>query len=241
MAQGSQNHALDRAFEALTRYDRGDDAELLTPIEVAVQTVRGDSAARAALERRLAAHLGTPASDVARTFVCRQLAAIGSTLSVPALAPLLTDENLSHMGRYALERIPGPEADKALRDAISRTSGRIKAGIINSVGVRRDERSVSLLAPLLADDDLDVAAAAAKALGEIGTDAAAKTLAAFQGKAPARLRLAAIDAVLICADRLMAAGERAQALRLLEGIMIPPDAPHVTLAVNRARSAAMRR
>lgn len=240
MAQESQNQTLDRAFDALTRYSRGDDAELLTPIEAAVQAVRGNPSARAALERRLATHLGSSSSDVARTFVCRQLAVIGSAASVPALAPLLVDEKLSHLARYALERIPGPEADKALSDAVGRTNGKIKVGIIHSLGVRRDTRSVSLLAKTLTDENLEVAAAAAKALGEIGSADAARALEAFQGKASDHLRPAMTDAVLICADRLVAAGEPERALKLLDALA-PPHAPHVSLAVSRVRSTAMRR
>ena len=41
---------------------------------------------------------------------------------------MLPDENLSHMARYALERIPAPEAAQALRDAVPDLSGRLKIG-----------------------------------------------------------------------------------------------------------------
>jgi HEAT repeat protein len=241
MTQASENHPLDRAFQALTRYTQGDDAERLTPIEAAVQAVRGNPATRAALEQRLATHLGPSSSDVSRVFVCRQLAAIGSGESVPALASLLADERLSHLARFALERIPGPEADRALRHAIGRTAGTVKVGIIHSVGVRRDHLSVSLLARTLADENLDMTAAAAKALGEIGSPDAARALAAFQGEAPDQLRPIVADASLICAERLVAVGDRDGALRLLEGVAATADAPHIGLAVSRARSRAMRR
>ena len=137
--------------------------------------VHGNPAARAALEQRLAASLGSAYPSVTRAFVCRELALIGSAASVPAVTPLVLDDELSVLARNALERIPGPEADKALRDAIGKAKGRTRMGMIHSVAVRRDARSVPLLVKILGDDP-ESAAAAAKALGEIGTSEAAKAL-----------------------------------------------------------------
>ncbi len=239
MPQGFQGPALDGAFKALEQYKRGDDPEVIRPIEQAVKEVHGNPAARAALEQRLAAHLAAQFSDATRVFVCRELAVIGSAASVPALAALLPDENLSHMARFALERIPGPEADKALRDALVRSSGKTKVGIIHSVGVRRDPRSVALLTKTLSDEPAS-AAAAAKALGEIGTPEAAKALDTFRGRASGELRLAAADALLTSAERLIAAGERAQAVKILESLADSSQAPHVRVAASRALSAATR-
>jgi HEAT repeat protein len=239
MSQGSESPALDQAFKALEHYKQGDDPEVLAPIEQAVRKVHGNPAARAALEQRLTAHLGAPFSGAARKFVCRELAVIGSAAAVPALAPLLLDQDLSHMARYALERIPGPEADNALRDALGMAKGDTRVGIIHSVGARRDAGSVSLLARVLTDDPSS-AAAAAKALGEIGTPEAARALEAFRGKGTGELRLAIADALLISADRLIASGERGQAVKLLEALTDPSQAPHVRAAASRALSAAMR-
>jgi HEAT repeat protein len=230
---------LDGAFEALKACKPGDDPAVLGPIDQAVHNVHGNAAARAELEKRLAGHLGTSYSSVTRSFVCRQLAIIGSAASVPALAPLLLDDQLSVFARNALERIPGPEADKALRDAIAQARGRTKVGIINSVGVRRDARSVPILAKAV-NEEPQVAMAAAKALGEIGTTESAKALEAFHAKGANDLRLAVADAMLVCAERLVASGERSQGVKLLEALTDASQAPHVRHAANRARSAALR-
>jgi hypothetical protein len=238
--QEAQSQTLDGAFDALKRYKPADDPAILIPIDQAVMGgVHGNPAARAALEQRLAGYLEASYSSVARSFVCRELALIGSAASVPALAPLLLDTELSVFARNALERIPGPEADKALRDAIGKATGRTKVGIINSVGVRRDARSVALLAKSVAEP-LEIAAAAAKALGEIGTIESAKVLETLRGKGTGALRLAVADAHLICAERLIASGERAQAVKLLEALTDPSQAPHVRHAARRALSAASR-
>lgn len=245
MAQAAQTPdpaplpTLEQSFELLKGYKPADDPTVLIPIDQAVMGVHGNAAARAALERRLAGYLGASYSSVARSFVCRELAIIGSAASVPGLAPLLLDDELSVFARQALERIPGPESDKALRDAIGRSKGRTRIGIINSVAVRRDPRSVSLLVEA-ASEEPDTTAAVAKALGEIGTRDSAKALETFRGEGTPVQRLAVADAFLICAERLLASGERAQALKLIEPLTDSSQPAHVRLAANRALSAAAR-
>lgn len=234
---GIQAGTLDEAFTALARFERGDDPAVVHPIEQAVREVHGNPSARTALERRLTACLTPAYSAAARMFVCRELAVIGSAASVPALAPLLLDQDLSHMARYALERIPGPEADTALREALGKASGTLLVGIIHSIAVRRDARSVPQLASILGGQ---AAAAAAKALGEIGTADAARALAAFRGKADGSLRLAVADAMLVSAERLIASGDRPQAVSLLESLTEPSEAPQVRVAASRALSSALR-
>ena len=157
---------LDKAFEALKTYDWGMDPNVLQPIDEAIVSTHGDAAARKDLETRLAAVLKTEASRAAKDVVCRALKTIGTAASVPALAALLADEKLSHMARYALERIPAPEAGQALRTALPKVTGKLKIGMISSLGVRGEEASLAPLQALLADSDAAVAQAAAHALGD---------------------------------------------------------------------------
>jgi hypothetical protein len=241
MLQTPENADLDKAFEALKTYKVGDDpAPVQGPIDKAVMAVQGNMADGAALERRLAATLTPAYSHVARSFVCRQLALIGTPASVPALAPLVREEELSVHARNALERIPGTESDKALRDALGQAKGRTRIGVINSVAARRDAASTPVLIKILKEDP-ESAAAAAKALGEIGTSEAAKALASSRGKGPAPVQQALVDGTLICADRLVAAGQRSQAITLLEGLTEASQPEHVRVAAKRALSAVARR
>ena len=87
-----------------------------------------------------------------------------------ALAPLLADPELASSARIALEAIPGPAADAALRKAIDSLKGELLVGTINSIGVRRDAAAVDPLTGRLKDPDAEVASAAAVALGHIGND-----------------------------------------------------------------------
>ncbi|MBX9792493.1 MAG: HEAT repeat domain-containing protein [Pirellulales bacterium] len=227
---------LDQAFEALKTYDWGADRNQLLPIEEAVITTRDDAAARQALEARIAALLAADVSRDAKDFACRMLMIIGSAAAVPALAALLPEHDESHMARYALERIPADEAARALREALPKASGPLKVGIIGSLGVRRDTASVPALAASLADSDAAVARAAATALGNIGTPEAAKALAASRST-NADVKLAATDARLACADSLLAAGKKSEALVLYKSLAGEDQPKHVRLAGTRGMLA----
>ena len=231
---------LEQSFELLKEFKIGTDSTGLIPIERAVMEVHGNETARAALEKRLVAYLGRSYSSVTRAFVCRQLVLIGSAASVSAVTPLILDDELSVHARNVLEHIPGPESEKALRDALGQAKGRTRIGVINSVAARRDAASTPVLIKILGEDP-DSAAAAAKALGEIGTPEAAKALAAARGKGPARVQEAVVDGTLICADRLVATGQRSQAITLLESLTDASQPEHVRVAAKRTLSAVTRK
>lgn len=224
---------LNKAFDALKTYAWGQDHRVLSPIDAAVAAAGKDAALAEALQPRLAAVLATSAPQAAKDYVCRQLSLIGSAASVPALAALLPDKELSHMARYALERIPGDEAAKALRDAVGKTQGLTKVGVLNSLGARRDAGAMALLTASLSDADAKVAAAAAAALGDIGTPQAADALAACAAKAPPAIQLALADASLHCAERLASTGHRAEAAALYKSLSKPSQPKHVRVAAMR--------
>ena len=164
---------------------------------------------------------------------CRRLAAIGAREAVPALAALLTDEKLSDTARYALEPMPDPAVDDALRAALGKVKGRTLVGIINSIGVRRDAKAVGDLTIMIGDTDAAVGAAAAAALGKIGDAAAAKALEQSLANAPAAARPAVADACLWCAQSLQAKGRRDQALALFDRVR-KSDAPkQIVVAATR--------
>jgi HEAT repeat protein len=230
--------AVDKAFEALKTYDWGTERDILNPIDNAVVATHGDAAARKELETRLAAVLGTGASRAAKDYVCRTLKTIGTAESAPALAALLPDNDLSHMARYALERIPAPEAAAAMRDALPKLTGALKVGVVGSLGVRRDAASVPALAALLGDTDQAIASAAAHALGTIGTPEAANTLSQRAKTAPEPLKPAIADACLACAERLLADGKKPQAILLYKSLNTEDQPKHVRLAATRGLLAA---
>lgn len=224
---------LAQAFEALKTYDWGSDRKALGPIDDAVTATRGNDAARKDLETRLAAVLGSGLSRAAKDFACRTLTVIGTAASVPALSALLGDAELSHMARYALERMPAPEAAAALRDALPKLGGKLKIGAIGSLGVRRDEASVPALAALIGCSDFAVATAAADALGDIGCEAAAKALCDAAKAAPAAVKPAAADAALAAAERLLSDGNTTAALATYGALLAGNPPKYIRLAASR--------
>ncbi|MBU6400450.1 MAG: HEAT repeat domain-containing protein [Verrucomicrobia bacterium] len=159
---------------------------------------------------------GAPPQE--KALACKRLAIYGGAEAVPALAPLLTDVQLASWARIALEVIPGPAADEALRNAMGQVHGRLLVGVINSIGVRRDRRALPGLASRLDDTDADVASAAAVALGRIGGDQAAQALTRALPGAPAGSRAALAQGCILCAEGLLADGQVAAAVRLYDTV-----------------------
>ena len=227
---------LDEAFEAIKTYDWGTDRKPLEEIDAAVIASHNDAAARTDLENRLAAVLKTDVSRDAKDFACRKLMIIGTAASVPTLVSLLSDKDLAHMARFALERIPAPAAAQALRESLPKLNGPLKIGIISSLGVRRDGESVAPLAKLLTDSDPAVARAAAFALGDIRTSNAAKALGDAKS-ASTEVKPAVTDASLFCAEGLLAEGKKAEALAMFKAYVGEDQPKHIRLAATKGMLA----
>ena len=222
--------AVNKALETLKTYDWGADRNALNSIDQAIIATHGDAAARKALEKSLVDALAGGISRSAQDYVCRKLRVVGTTQSVEALAALLPDEGTSHIARYALERIPDEKAAEAMRDALPKVSSKLKPGIIGSLGVRRDKKSIMLISKLLGDSDIQVAKAAAQSLGLIGTLAAAKELSKFAKKASANMKMPVADACLVCAEQLLAGGEKSEAVALYNELKGDDQPSHVKAA-----------
>jgi len=184
-------------------------------------------------ERQLVSVLLSDASLREKGPACGRLKQIGTAAAIPALAPLLTDERLSHSARYALESLPFPEAGAALIAALEKTTGPTRAGIVDSLGERRELRAVPELVQLLTDPDPLVASAAAAALGKIGGPSAVEALKAARPEAPAPVQRTMADALLRCADRLRAEGHGPEAAALYRELFDQQEAEHVRVAAYR--------
>lgn len=169
-------------------------------------------------QRKLIAILQSDAPLQDKAVTCKQLAIYGDNQAVPALAPLLSDTHLASWARIALEAIPGPEADEALRRALPRLEGTLLIGTINSIGVRRDSSAVEALAGRLNDSDLEVVAAAAAALGNIGGTQAARILNQALASPRKELLSAAAEGGILCAERFLEKGRFAEAAQLYDAV-----------------------
>ena len=180
-------------------------------------------------ESQLLEVLNSNAQVFDKAKACQRLAIIGTSKSVPALAKLLADPELSHYSRFALESNPSSAVDHAFRKALDGLSGRQLVGVINSIATRRDEQSAGALVALVASDDAEVAAAAISALGAIGTpESIAAIEQALRDESP--LRTAAADACLTAADRLLVEGKNADALQILKTLRSANLPKHINVA-----------
>ena len=191
-------------------------------------------------EKQLIGVLRSGASPREKDAACAQLKRIRTARAVPALSALLPDEQLSHSARYALESMPSAEAGRALTDALGKTSGQTRVGIVQSLGFRHEARAVPALTPLLADPDPALAAAAATALGQIGGPKALKALQAA-GPSAGAVRNAVTDATLRCAADLLRAGKLSKALPIYQRLHETEQADYLRVAAYRGMILSARR
>lgn len=185
------------------------------------------------LEDSLLSVLASNAPYQEKAAACRQLGTVGTGKAVPILGALLADEKLSHMARYALETIPDPAVEKALRDGLTKLEGKPLVGVIGSLGVRRDTQAVKSLAALISHSDTKVSQAALRALGSIGNQEAAHALQAALSHVPAKGQSALYEGLLRSAEVQAAQGHRQAALDLYASLQ-GREVPH------QVRSAALR-
>ena len=184
-------------------------------------------------EAGLAAILKDPAaSEFRKAKACMRAGELGAKEAVPALAALLDDEHLSVYARYGLEPIADASAGEALRTSLTKLKGDRLIGAVNSIGKRRDAQATAALVKMMNGSDAALAQAAIAALGSIGNAASAKELQGALRRTTGMTRMIVADSCLVCAERMLEAGQRDQALALY-AVLTAPDIPQA------ARLAAM--
>ncbi|MHC4214624.1 MAG: HEAT repeat domain-containing protein [Planctomycetota bacterium] len=184
-------------------------------------------------EAKLIGVLESDASFKEKSDACRELGMIGTKDSIAVLAKFLGDEKLSHMARYGLEPNPDPAVDEVFRDALGKLKGRSLVGVIGSIGVRRDAKAVKVLAKKLRDSDLEVAQAAARALGSIGGQEAAGALQGALANAAAANKAALYEGLFRCAENFVEQDNRFRAVGIYDNLL-KVKGPH------QVRSGALR-
>jgi len=180
----------------------------------------------AASEEELIAILKSNAGQKEKADACRQLATVGTKASVSVLASLLEDEKLAHMARYGLEPIKDSSVDETFRAALKKLKGRLLVGVIGSIGVRRDAQAVDSLSGFLNDADPEIAQAAARSLGSIGTLSAAKALQSSLQKAQEPNILAICEGLLRAAESLQASKQTKDAQGIYDFLRGFKNTPH---------------
>jgi HEAT repeat protein len=156
---------------------------------------------------------------------CRALRLIGGPDAVPVLAALVLKPEATDQARYALERIPGSEADKALLAALDKAQGEMRRGIVFSLGERRSQAAVPALARLAAGNDPVMAADAIKALGKTGGPEAIRALTGLVRVSSPSLKSDSASALLLAAEGALSAGDKAAAAAVYDNIFAANISP----------------
>jgi HEAT repeat protein len=147
------------------------------------------------------ATLSSDAKTEEKARACQKLAIIGSSKSVPTLAALLGDEKLASHARSGLENIKDASAGEALCKALD-LSGRLLAGVIVSLGVRRVTAAVPALFKLAGSTEPEIRDAAISSLGQIASPEAVENIRSLLTKSRADHKVPAAHAALAAARRL---------------------------------------
>ena len=232
-AAGASGAEVDAALKAIGTYKFGQSRTPLVAVEKMVQAAAQDAAARKRLAAKLAGVLGSSATPDCKRFVCGQLSLAAGDEQVAVLAGLLGDPGapgLSLAARSALQRMPGDAPLAAMRAALAKAKGAAKVGLICSLGERRDAKAAAAIAASLTGADAVAAGAAIDALGKIRGAQATEALWAARTKVPPKLRPALGDALLRCANALLAEGKSDRAAAIFRELSAPGRAKHMRVA-----------
>lgn len=229
-AAAQQPGYLKEVLAQVAKYEYGQSRAALIDLGDVVRKTMASPAERQRVEAALGEFLQSNGTRAGKDAVCRELSIIGSERSAPVLMDLLADPSMAEIARYALERIPGPKIDAALRAAVARNNGKAKIGIINTLGRRRDAGAVPTLKPLLANSDPAIVSAAAHALARIADAPARAALSAALTKSTGAQHVGIAESLILCADRLMQEGQKPAALAIHKKLYQPGEPVMIRIA-----------
>ena len=150
-------------------------------------------------------------SDVDRANAFEKIGDIAGADAVEPLVNFLSDKKWSHYARFALQKMDAENVTDKLLQSLDVLEGELRLGLIDTIGRRRDGAAVAPLAQLLRNADAKVAAAAAVALGEIGTTEAAVALTEALGSENDPKRSESLASALLLVGQRLARADNAQA------------------------------
>jgi predicted dehydrogenase/HEAT repeat protein len=218
---------LEEALAKVAAYEVGDDQAPFAALDRLTGSASSSPEKIKEMEQVLLKALAGNSTLAGKQQICRELKVVGSAASVPALAKLLGAAETAEMARYALERIPGPVVSQALRAELSKTSGNVKIGIVNTLGRRKDAGAVSALRALIPGSDPLLAAAAAGALGQIADPAAVSAIALARPKTQGALRADVDEAYLHAAEQMAQRGDNKAAFAIFKELSATSE-PEIT-------------
>ena len=206
----------DNLLSEVKQYDWDKNQKPLHEMTLFVRDCLNNSKDAMVVEVKLLTALSENVNFAVKDYICRQLAVIGSELSVPALGKMLVDPETSNIARYALERINSDKVDSVFIDVLNgRSDDKIKSGVLISLGVRKCSDAVSVIKGYLVSSNEYLVISALQALSDIGNTAAANALLAVS---PSSAKDRYYDALLACGNKLAKNGNTQIAINLFEKV-----------------------
>ncbi len=227
------------SIDTLKSYKYGNSGGVdLRWVETQIGMASKDSSIRGQIEQELIEALAAAKTNDAKQFLCRQLRTIGTAKAVPQLESMLTDPEISHMARYALGRIEAPEAGVALHRALGKTSGKLKAGIINTLVKANYGRALGDFMKLIGNSDKDVAIAAVRATGHFPCNSSVGKLRRARRSADKDIQVEIDAALLASAEIFLANGTKKRSAAIYEDFYSGKYPGHLRVAGLRGFVAA---
>jgi len=205
---------IDAMLADIARYDWGGDRAVLIAFSDTLRSFHGKPEKLAGIQEKMTRILLSPAPPAAKQYICQELGIMGNEKALPALSALAKDSACFDLALSAVERIPGPEADRSLLKLLSRKKGRERVGIVNALGNRHTGDAVPSLKKLVSGGDPEAALAAVIALGKIADAPSMEVLLKTYGSSQEPLRRYAAEALLQCAGGRLQAGRMDEAAGL---------------------------
>jgi hypothetical protein len=173
----------------------------------------GKEAARGMFAEALASQLGGDRPKLVQGYVARLLHVAGGKEAAPALGKLLADPDVSEYAAQALLAIRAGAVEE-FRKALPELKGAERLTAIQALGVLADGESAEALRKAATDADRDTRLAAVWGLARMGDAGAVEiALKAADVDAPYE-RIKATSSALLLAEKLVAAGKKAEAARI---------------------------
>ncbi|MHC4283531.1 MAG: HEAT repeat domain-containing protein [Planctomycetota bacterium] len=234
-----ETEKLVSSIDTLKSYKYGNTGGVdLRWVEKQIAMASKDSDIRGQIEQQLIEALAVANTNDAKQFLCRQLRTIGTTKAVPQLESMLTDPEISHMARYALGRIDAPDAGVALHKALKKTSGKLQAGIINTLVKANYGRALGDFMRLIGNSDKDVSIAAIRATGHFPCSSSVIALRRARRTADKDIQVEIDAALLDSADIFLAKGDKKRSAAIYEDFYSGKYPGHLRVAGLRGFVAA---
>jgi HEAT repeat protein len=176
--------------------------------------IKGDEDKRRELCQTMAECLGSDhLSNYNKAFLCQTLQWAGSQESLPGLAALLLNEDLTEAATMALVAIEEGVVEPLLT-ALPRATGKSRLCIIDALAKLGDARANRALVDALDDEDPEVRMAAGYGLAKTGSAASAEPLIKAADVEPSWERIQGTKHCLVLAEQLAEQGDKPTARRI---------------------------